>query len=147
MILYPCSLVILHLMSLKMQSLCPTSIIRLSMRLLLRRMANSNSSSSENCNGKSDSKTGESRFLLTQFELMAALSIFCVLSLGLICIYWTMLAAEYQFLKVPRSIEEIQFLKDHLANYTKDYTAQVDTRRILKRFAKVTGQIILISGI
>jgi uncharacterized membrane protein YdjX (TVP38/TMEM64 family) len=34
-------------------------------------------------------------------------------------------AAEYQFLKVPRSIEEIQFLKDHLANYTKDYTAQV----------------------
>lgn len=88
-------------------------------------MANSNSSSSENLNGKSDNKTGESKFLLTQFELVAALSIFCVLSLGLICIYWTMPAAEYQFLKVPRSIEEIQFLKDHLANYTKDYTAQV----------------------
>jgi len=47
------------------------------------------------------------------------------LSLGLICIYWTMPAAEYQFLRVPHSIEEIQFLKDHLAIYTKDYTAQV----------------------
>lgn len=88
-------------------------------------MATSNSSSSENFNGKSDSETGATRFLLTQFELVAAISIFCVLSLGLICTYWTMPAAEYQFLKVPRSIEEIQFLKDHLANYTKDYTAQV----------------------
>jgi len=88
-------------------------------------MAISNSSSSENLNGKSDSETGATRFLLTQFELVAAISIFCVLSLGLICTYWTMPAAEYQFLKVPRSIEEIQFVKDHLANYTKDYTAQV----------------------
>lgn len=88
-------------------------------------MATSNVSRSENFNGKSDNKTSATGFLLTQFELVAALSIFCVLSLGLICVYWTMPAAEYQFLKVPRSIEEIQFLKDHLANYTKDYTAQV----------------------
>eukprot|EP01018_Ginkgo_biloba_P035889 Gb_09228 [translate_table: standard] len=90
-------------------------------------MPGSRNSSYENLreNGKPDNGKGAVRFPLTQWELVAALSIFSVFSIGLLCIYLTMPAAEYQFLNFPRTVEDLQILKDHLANYTKDYTAQV----------------------
>uniref|UniRef100_A0A0D6R6Z1 VTT domain-containing protein n=1 Tax=Araucaria cunninghamii TaxID=56994 RepID=A0A0D6R6Z1_ARACU len=75
--------------------------------------------------GESESRKGEIRFPLAHFEMAAAVSVFCVFSLGLLCIYLTMPASEFQVLKLPRTIEDLQVLKNHLASYTKDYTAQV----------------------
>uniref|UniRef100_A0A0C9S7L2 TSA: Wollemia nobilis Ref_Wollemi_Transcript_8241_1363 transcribed RNA sequence n=1 Tax=Wollemia nobilis TaxID=56998 RepID=A0A0C9S7L2_9CONI len=75
--------------------------------------------------GKSESKNGEIRFPLAQFEVAALISIFCVFLLGLLCIYLMMPDSEFQFLKLPQTVEDLQILKNHLASYTKDYTAQV----------------------
>ncbi|GLJ49036.1 hypothetical protein SUGI_1034470 [Cryptomeria japonica] len=75
--------------------------------------------------GRSESRKSGLRFPVMNFELAAAVSIFSVFSLGLLCIYLTMPASDYQLLKLPHSIEDLQILKDHLASYTRDYTAQV----------------------
>ncbi|KAJ6308478.1 hypothetical protein OIU76_018124, partial [Salix suchowensis] len=34
-------------------------------------------------------------------------------------------ASDYSFLKLPRTLEDLQILRDHLETYTSDYTAQV----------------------
>ncbi|CDP13061.1 unnamed protein product [Coffea canephora] len=34
-------------------------------------------------------------------------------------------ASDYSFLKLPRTLEDLQILRDHLESYTSDYTAQV----------------------
>eukprot|EP00262_Sarcandra_glabra_P012674 TRINITY_DN3318_c0_g2_i1.p1 TRINITY_DN3318_c0_g2~~TRINITY_DN3318_c0_g2_i1.p1 ORF type:complete len:280 (+),score=37.50 TRINITY_DN3318_c0_g2_i1:214-1053(+) len=84
-------------------------------------------------NAKEDSPTSkkpsgaklEGRFPLTQWELAAAMSVFLLFSVGLFCIYSTMPAAEYnKILKLPRTISDLQILKDHLATYAKDYQAR-----------------------
>uniref|UniRef100_A0A0D6R5G4 VTT domain-containing protein n=1 Tax=Araucaria cunninghamii TaxID=56994 RepID=A0A0D6R5G4_ARACU len=75
--------------------------------------------------GKSESKNGEIRYPLAQFEVAALISIFCVFLLGLSCIYLMMPDSKFQFLKLPQTVEDLQILKNHLASYTKDYTAQV----------------------
>ncbi|GLT81275.1 hypothetical protein SLA2020_526670 [Shorea laevis] len=45
--------------------------------------------------------------------------------LGLLCVYLTMPASDYSFLTLPRSLEDLQVLRDHLEIYTSDYTVQV----------------------
>lgn len=45
--------------------------------------------------------------------------------LGLLGVYLSMPASDYSFLKLPRTLEELQTLRDHLESYTSDYTVQV----------------------
>ncbi|XP_077240098.1 putative membrane protein At4g09580 [Tasmannia lanceolata] len=67
----------------------------------------------------------DGRFPLTQWELVAAMSIFLLFSVGLFCIYLTMPPADYdKILKVPRTISDLRILRDHLAIYARDYQAQ-----------------------
>eukprot|EP01018_Ginkgo_biloba_P013107 Gb_10117 [translate_table: standard] len=62
-------------------------------------------------NEKSHNGKAEGRFPLTQWEFVAALSIFMLFSIGLLSIYLTMPAAEYEILKLPRSIADLRILK------------------------------------
>lgn len=67
----------------------------------------------------------EGRFPLTQWEVAAAMSVFLIFSVGLICIYSTMPRADYEkILRLPRTISDLRTLRDHLATYAKDYQAQ-----------------------
>ncbi|OAY58603.1 uncharacterized membrane protein At4g09580 [Manihot esculenta] len=60
----------------------------------------------------------------TRWEFAAAFGVFAVFSTGLFCIYLTMPTSVYVNLKLPRTISDLRFLKDHLATYAKDYPAQ-----------------------
>lgn len=73
---------------------------------------------------KSHNGKPEGRFPLTRWEFVAALTIFMVFAIGLLSIYLTMPEAEYEILKLPHNIADLRLLKDQLANYTRDYTAQ-----------------------
>ncbi|GLJ54261.1 hypothetical protein SUGI_1164090 [Cryptomeria japonica] len=66
----------------------------------------------------------EGKFPLTRWEFVAALSIFILFSIGLLSIYLTMPSADYEFLKIPHSIADLRLLKDNIANYSENYTAQ-----------------------
>ncbi|PPD81095.1 hypothetical protein GOBAR_DD21990 [Gossypium barbadense] len=48
-----------------------------------------------------------------------------VFVLGYIGVYLTMPPSDYSFLKLPRSLEDLHILRDHLESYTSDYTIQV----------------------
>ncbi|CAN1235397.1 Uncharacterized membrane protein At4g09580 [Linum perenne] len=72
----------------------------------------------------SSSSTKLERFPLSRWEFAAAVSVFFVFSAGLFCIYWTMPAAEYRNLRIPRSVSELRLLKDHLGTYANDHPAQ-----------------------
>ncbi|KAL3845611.1 hypothetical protein ACJIZ3_003014 [Penstemon smallii] len=75
-----------------------------------------------------ESPTGKSfkadRFPLSKWEFAAALGVFLVFSTGLLCIYLTMPAAEYEMLKLPRTLADLRLLKDHLATYAGEYPAK-----------------------
>ncbi|KAK1379099.1 Inositol 1,3,4-trisphosphate 5/6-kinase family protein [Heracleum sosnowskyi] len=43
----------------------------------------------------------------------------------LLCVYLTMPASDYSFLKLPKTLQDLQILRDHLESYTNDYTIQV----------------------
>lgn len=45
--------------------------------------------------------------------------------LVLVAVYLSMPSSDYSFLKLPRSVEDIQDLRDNLESYTSDYTIQV----------------------
>lgn len=45
--------------------------------------------------------------------------------LVLVVVYLSMPSSDYSFLKLPRSVEDIQDLRDNLESYTSDYTIQV----------------------
>lgn len=51
------------------------------------------------------------RFPLTKWELAAALGIFLVCATGLVCVYLTMPSAEYQSVKLPRTLSDLRVLK------------------------------------
>ncbi|CAI0472912.1 unnamed protein product [Linum tenue] len=57
----------------------------------------------------------------------AAVGAFVILgfAVGLLLVYLTLPPSDYSFLKLPRNLEELQILRDHLETYTSDYTAQV----------------------
>ncbi|KAK9134886.1 hypothetical protein Syun_014216 [Stephania yunnanensis] len=80
-------------------------------------------------NLKEDSPTSkraklEGRFPLTKWELAAAVSVFLLFSSGLFSIFFTMPAAEYSKIKLPRSVSDLRVLKDHLGSYANDYQAR-----------------------
>ncbi|KAM7515226.1 hypothetical protein LguiA_004809 [Lonicera macranthoides] len=64
------------------------------------------------------------KFLLTRWEFVVAFSVFLVFSVGLICIYSTMPAAQYGKIKLPRTIADLRILKNHLSAYAEVYPAQ-----------------------
>ncbi|XP_057976865.1 uncharacterized membrane protein At4g09580 [Malania oleifera] len=66
-----------------------------------------------------------SKFPLTFWEMTAASGVVAGFLLGLLCVYLTMPVSDYSFLKLPRSLEDLQILRDHLESYTSDYTIQV----------------------
>ncbi|XP_028789140.1 uncharacterized membrane protein At4g09580-like [Neltuma alba] len=59
------------------------------------------------------------------WEAAAASTVVLGFVLGLLSVYLTIPDSDYSFLKLPRSLEDLQVLRGHLENYTSDYTAQV----------------------
>ncbi|KAL2901306.1 hypothetical protein RDABS01_028863 [Bienertia sinuspersici] len=66
-----------------------------------------------------------SKFPLTLWEISAASGVVIAYALGLLGVYLTMPSSDYSFLKLPRTLEDLQILRDHLESYTSDYTVQV----------------------
>lgn len=64
------------------------------------------------------------RFPLSRWEFVGALLVFLVFLTGLCCIYLTMPSAEYEMLRLPRTLADLRLLKDHLATYARDYPAK-----------------------
>ncbi|XP_068635201.1 uncharacterized membrane protein At4g09580-like [Aristolochia californica] len=71
------------------------------------------------------SRSDGSKFPLTLGEMAAASSVVLGFLLGLACVYFTMPASDYSFLKLPQNLEDLQILRVHLEDYTSDYTVQV----------------------
>lgn len=65
------------------------------------------------------------KYPLTFWEVMVASGVVLGFLMGLVGVYMTMPASDYSFLKLPRTLEDLQILRDHLESYTSDYTAQV----------------------
>lgn len=62
--------------------------------------------------GERDCKENvEGRFPLTFWEVTGASAVVGAFVLGLACVYLTMPASDYSFLKLPRSLEDIQILR------------------------------------
>ncbi|KAK9109926.1 hypothetical protein Sjap_017986 [Stephania japonica] len=94
-----------------------------------RNFMSDNSRQRDEENLKEDSPTSkraklEGRFPLTRWELAAAVSVFLLFSTGLFSIFFTMPAAEYSKIKLPRSVSDLRVLKDHLGSYANDYQAR-----------------------
>ncbi|PQM36509.1 putative membrane protein [Prunus yedoensis var. nudiflora] len=66
-----------------------------------------------------------SKFPLSFWEVAVASTVLLGFVVGLLVVYLTMPASDYSFLKLPRSLQELQILRVHLEDYTSDYTAQV----------------------
>lgn len=67
--------------------------------------------------GQRDCKENvEGRFPLTFWEVAGASAVVGAFVLGLVCVYFTMPASDYSFLKLPRSLEDIQILRFFLLN-------------------------------
>ncbi|KDP36506.1 hypothetical protein JCGZ_09332 [Jatropha curcas] len=66
-----------------------------------------------------------SAFPLSFWEVMGGATVVFGFVIGLLGVYLTMPASDYSFLKLPRTLEDLQILRDHLESYTSDYTAQV----------------------
>ncbi|XP_058224426.1 uncharacterized membrane protein At4g09580 [Rhododendron vialii] len=80
-----------------------------------------------NSNGNvvNKSKSTPAKFPLTFWEMAVASAVILSFAVGLVGVYLTMPASDYSFLKLPRSLEDLQILRDHLESYTSDYTIQV----------------------
>lgn len=62
--------------------------------------------------GERDCKENvEPKFPLTFWEVAGASAVVGAFVLGLACVYLTMPASDYSFLKLPRSLEDIQILR------------------------------------
>ncbi|RYQ81519.1 hypothetical protein Ahy_Scaffold1g107428 [Arachis hypogaea] len=66
-----------------------------------------------------------SKFPLSAWETAVASSVVLGFAAGICGVYLTMPDSDYSFLKLPRTLEDLQLLRDNLENYTSDYTAQV----------------------
>lgn len=62
----------------------------------------------ESPNGK---KYKADKFPVSRWEIMAALGVFLLFASGLLCVYLTMPAAEYEMLKLPRTLADLRLLK------------------------------------
>ncbi|XP_051144547.1 uncharacterized membrane protein At4g09580 [Andrographis paniculata] len=65
------------------------------------------------------------KFPLTAWEVTVASAVVFGFLAGLVGVYLTMPASDYSFLKLPRSLQDLQILRDNLESYTSDYTVQV----------------------
>lgn len=65
----------------------------------------------QNVESPSGKKVKAERFPLSRWEFAAALGVFLVFSSGLMCIFLTMPAAEYEMLKLPRTLSDLRSLK------------------------------------
>ncbi|KAJ8460346.1 hypothetical protein OPV22_033272 [Ensete ventricosum] len=65
------------------------------------------------------------RFPLSRREVAAATGVLASYMVGLVGLYLTMPTSDYRFLKLPRTLEDLRILRDHLESYTSDYTLQV----------------------
>lgn len=68
---------------------------------------------------------GSNKFPLNFWEVAMALTVVLGFVVGLVGVYLTMPASDYSFLKLPRTLEDLQILRIHLEDYTSDYTIQV----------------------
>lgn len=59
----------------------------------------------------SDHGSTESRFPLTVWEVAAASTVLLGFGLGLLCVYLTMPASDYSFLKLPQSLDDLRILR------------------------------------
>ncbi|XP_022757211.1 uncharacterized membrane protein At4g09580-like [Durio zibethinus] len=75
--------------------------------------------------GREEIKASKPSFPLSFWEVTVASTVVMGFFLGLIGVYLTMPASDYSFLKLPRSLEDLRILRDHLETYTSDYTIQV----------------------
>ncbi|EYU33436.1 hypothetical protein ABFS82_05G070800 [Erythranthe guttata] len=76
--------------------------------------------------GVNNNNTANSgKFPLTAWEVAVASGVVLGFLLGLVGVYLTMPASDYGFLKLPRSLQDLQILRDNLESYTSDYTVQV----------------------
>ncbi|TYH81588.1 hypothetical protein ES332_D03G211200v1 [Gossypium tomentosum] len=75
--------------------------------------------------GREEVKEPKPSFPLSLWELSVPSTVVIGFLLGLAGVYLTMPASDYSFLKLPRSLEDLQLLRDHLETYTSDYTIQV----------------------
>ncbi|KAK7407147.1 hypothetical protein VNO78_08822 [Psophocarpus tetragonolobus] len=66
-----------------------------------------------------------SKFPLSFWEATLASTVALLFALGLLAVYITMPDSDYSFLKLPRTLQDLQLLRDNLESYTSDYTAQV----------------------
>ncbi|KAJ3680670.1 hypothetical protein LUZ60_016948 [Juncus effusus] len=64
-------------------------------------------------------------FSVSNGELAMAVGLVLSFALGLFGVYFSMPASDYSFLKLPRTLEDLQDLRDNLEIYTSDYTPQV----------------------
>ncbi|PIN11225.1 putative membrane protein [Handroanthus impetiginosus] len=76
-------------------------------------------------NGEVKNKVKPGKFPLTVWEVTVASGVVLGFAFGLVGVYLTMPASDYSFLKLPRSLEDLQILRDNLESYTSDYTIQV----------------------
>ncbi|KZV37278.1 hypothetical protein F511_14682 [Dorcoceras hygrometricum] len=65
------------------------------------------------------------KFPLTVWEVMAISGVVLGFLLGLLGVYLTMPTSDYSFLKLPRTLQDLQVLRNDLESYTRDYTLQV----------------------
>ncbi|KAK5804755.1 hypothetical protein F383_01068 [Gossypium arboreum] len=75
--------------------------------------------------GREEIKGSKPSFPLSFWEVTMAFTVVMGFVLGLGGVYLTMPASDYSFLKLPRSLEDLHILRDHLEIYTSDYTLQV----------------------
>ncbi|KAK6938521.1 SNARE associated Golgi protein [Dillenia turbinata] len=66
----------------------------------------------------------EGKFPLSRWELAAFVGVFVMFSLGLFGVYWTMPAADFGKIRLPRSLSDLRMLKDLVATYADDHPAQ-----------------------
>lgn len=70
-------------------------------------------------------KGSTSKFPLTLWEISAASMVVVAFAFGFLGVYLTIPHSDYSFLKLPRTLHDLQILRDHLESYTSDYTLQV----------------------
>ncbi|CAL9758081.1 uncharacterized membrane protein At4g09580-like [Musa acuminata AAA Group] len=67
----------------------------------------------------------DTKLTLSRWEVAAAAGVVASFGMGLVAVCLSMPASDYSFLKLPRTLEDIQDLRDNLESYTTDYTIQV----------------------
>ncbi|CAL9086511.1 SNARE associated Golgi protein [Musa troglodytarum] len=67
----------------------------------------------------------DSKYSLSRWEAAAAAAVVASFGLVLLAVYLSMPSSDYSFLKLPRTVEDIQDLRDNLESYASDYTIQV----------------------